>query len=100
MRKAHRPGSSVAALCGALWMLAWGPCAFALDPALEVSQYAHTSWKIRDGFTNGIILSIAQTTDGYVWLGTESGLLRFDGVRSVPFQPPSGQQPPSGRISK
>jgi len=36
------------------------PGAFALNPALDVSQYAHTSWKIRDGFTKGSITSIAQ----------------------------------------
>jgi len=60
---------------------------FALDPSLDVSQYAHTAWKIRDGFPKGIIQSIAQTPDGYLWLGTEFGLLRFDGVRSIPWQP-------------
>ena len=62
------------------------PRAFALNPALDVSQYAHTSWKTRDGFTKGAITSIAQTPDGYFWLGTEFGLLRFDGVRNIPFQ--------------
>ena len=35
--------------------LAWCPCAFALDPSLDVSQYAHTAWKIRDGFAKGEI---------------------------------------------
>jgi ligand-binding sensor domain-containing protein len=54
-----------------------------LDPALDVSQYARTSWKIREGFSKGTILAIAQTPDGYLWLGTEFGLLRFDGVRNV-----------------
>lgn len=78
--------------------LACCPRAFALDPALDVSQYAHTSWKIRDGFTRGSIISIAQTPDGYLWLGTEFGLLRFDGVRNVPWQPPPGQQLPSQYI--
>ena len=67
----------------------------ALDPSLEISQYAHTSWKVRDGFTKGIILSAAQGPDGYLWLGTEFGLLRFDGVRAIPWQPPPGQQLPS-----
>src|SRR5215469_2577525 len=61
-------------------------CALALNPSLDVSQYAHTAWKFRDGFTKGTIVSIAQTPDGYLWLGTEFGLLRFDGVRSVPWQ--------------
>lgn len=72
--------------------------AYALNPSIEVSQYSHTSWKIRDGFTKGAIISIAQTTDGYLWLGTEFGLLRYDGIRNVPWQPPSGQQLPSMTI--
>src|SRR5579871_1295958 len=55
----------------------------ALNPSLDVSQYAHTSWKYRDGFTKGIIYDVAQTPDGYLWLGTEFGLVRFDGVRTV-----------------
>ena len=82
----------------AYMLLACCPCAFALNPALDVSQYAHTSWKIRDGFTRGEILAIAQTSDGYLWLGTEFGLLRFDGVRPVPWQPPPGEHLPSDRI--
>jgi ligand-binding sensor domain-containing protein/signal transduction histidine kinase len=81
------------------WMLlAWRPCAFALDPALDVSQYAHTVWKVRDGFLKGAVRSIAQTPDGYLWLGTEYGLHRFDGVRNVLWRPPSDQQLPSSEI--
>jgi signal transduction histidine kinase/ligand-binding sensor domain-containing protein len=72
--------------------------AFALDPSLEVNQYAHTAWKIRDGFARGRISSIAQTTDGYLWLATEFGLLRFDGVRTVPW-PPAGEQFPASDIT-
>src|SRR5215471_20103546 len=82
------------------WMLlAWSPSAFALNPALDVSQYAHTSWKIRDGFPKGLIRGIAQTPDGYLWLGTEFGLYRFDGVRAVPWQPPPDQHLPSSTIT-
>jgi signal transduction histidine kinase/ligand-binding sensor domain-containing protein len=79
-------------------MLLCCPGAFALDPALDVSQYAHTAWRIRDGFTKGQVTSIAQTPDGYLWLGTELGLVRFDGVRAVPWQPPAGEQLPSNGI--
>src|SRR5262245_37370483 len=79
-------------------LLAWGPFAFALNPALDVSQYAHTSWKIRDGFPKGQVISIAQTPDGYLWLGTEFGLVRFDGVRNVPWRPPPDQHLPSTNI--
>ncbi len=81
------------------FMLTAGTCAFALNPALDVSQYAHTAWKIRDGFAKGSILSIAQTPDGYLWLGTAFGLYRFDGVRNVLWQPPPDQQLPSTTIS-
>ena len=76
------------------------PCVFALDPSLDVSQYAHTAWKVREGFAKGTVVSIAQTPDGYLWLGTEFGLLRFDGVRSVPWQPPPGQHLPSTYIRR
>ena len=79
-------------------LLASCPTAFALDPALDVSQYAHTVWKIRDGFAKGAIRSIAQTPDGYLWLGTEFGLLRFDGIRNLPWQPPGDQHLPSSYI--
>ena len=80
------------------WMLAWCSGASALNPGLDISQYAHTAWKIRDGFAKGTILSVAQTPDGYLWLGTELGMLRFDGVRPVPWQPPPGQSLPSSTI--
>src|SRR6267378_1823007 len=74
------------------------PDACALEPALDVSQYAHTAWKVRDGFSKGSIYSIAQTPDGYLWLGTEFGLLCFDGVRAGPWQPPPDQHLPSNQI--
>jgi signal transduction histidine kinase/ligand-binding sensor domain-containing protein len=93
MRRAHtRACISIAIL------LACCVCASALDPSLDVSQYAHTSWKIRDGFPKCQIASIAQTPDGYLWLGTEFGLLRFDGVHAVPWQPPGNQHLPPGTI--
>ena len=76
---------------GIFILLAFCRCAFGLNPSLDVNQYAHSAWTIRDGFFKGVIMSIAQTPDGYLWLGTEFGLLRFDGVRSIPWQPPSGE---------
>jgi ligand-binding sensor domain-containing protein len=71
------------------------PCAPALNPSLDVNQYAHTAWTVRDGSFKGTINAIAQTPEGYLWLGTEVGLVRFDGVRGVPWQPPTGQHLPS-----
>ena len=43
----------------------------------------------------GAIFAMAQTPDGYLWLGSEFGLYRFDGVHAVPWQPPAGQQLPN-----
>src|SRR5580704_12502729 len=75
------------------------PSALALDPSLDVSQYAHTVWQVREGFTQGYIRSIAQTPDGYIWLGTGFGLFRFDGVRVELWQPPlTSEQLPSNFI--
>ena len=59
---------------GALSLVLLCPSALALDPSLDVSQYAHTAWTVREGFTQGYIRSIAQTPDGYIWLGTGFGL--------------------------
>jgi signal transduction histidine kinase/ligand-binding sensor domain-containing protein len=69
-----------------------------LNPGLDLNQYAHKSWTIREGFLKGIATSIAQTPDGYLWLGTEFGLLRFDGVRPVPWSPPGPERLPSSLI--
>jgi ligand-binding sensor domain-containing protein/signal transduction histidine kinase len=87
---------ALAVLAGML--LASGSCALALNPALDVSQYGHASWKYREGFAKGEIQCIAQTSDGYLWLGTSLGLLRFDGVTTAAWEPPKDQRLPSSDI--
>ena len=72
----------------------------ALDASIDISQYAHTAWTLRDGAFRGYPKSLAQTSDGYLWLGTEFGLLRFDGVRFVSWQFPSGTRLPSDSVVK
>ena len=72
--------------------------AWAVDPDKRISQYAHASWRLQDGFFNGSPFRIAQTKDGYVWLGTSSGLLRFDGVRFVPWNSERAERLPSSQI--
>jgi ligand-binding sensor domain-containing protein/signal transduction histidine kinase len=72
--------------------------ALGLDPSLDISQYAHTAWTFRNGFLNGAVYAIAQTRDGYLWLGTQSGVVRFDGVRAAPLVLPRGQELPSTAV--
>ena len=64
----------------------------------RVSQYAHRAWLVRDGFFNGTATAIAQSTDGYIWVATASGLYRFDGVRFEPWSSPDGKKLPSNVI--
>lgn len=54
--------------------------AYALDPLRPVTQYVREKWGLRNGLPRGQISSITQTSDGFLWIGTEQGLCRFDGV--------------------
>jgi ligand-binding sensor domain-containing protein len=74
------------------------PPAFGMNPALDINRYAHKAWTVRDGFFKGSIYAIAQTPDGYLWMGTEFGVIRFDGVRSVERQAPNREHLPGGRV--
>jgi len=57
----------------------------ALDPDRAVTQYRHDSWTSREGLPQSSVESIAQTPDGYLWLGTQEGLAQFDGIRFTVF---------------
>jgi signal transduction histidine kinase/ligand-binding sensor domain-containing protein len=51
-----------------------------LDPARALSQFVREEWGIERGFVGGVVRAIAETPDGYLWLGTDQGLVRFDGA--------------------
>lgn len=67
--------------------------AFALDPRKSLTQYSHTSWTQQHGLPQDTIRAITQTTDGYLWLGTDEGLARFDGYEFVSFSKANGDLP-------
>ena len=48
-------------------------------------NYAHQAWRVQDGSLPGSPNATAQTKDGYLWVGTDRGLVRFDGLRFTPF---------------
>ena len=67
------------------------------DSTRPIHQFAHKTWTAQDGAPTEIRL-LAQTGDGYLWLGTVSGLVRFDGVRFVPFQPRTNDTIPAAGV--
>ena len=78
---------------GWLAVLLLGICApaFALDPSLQPSQYVLDNWQIPEGLPQTSVQAIARTPDGYLWVGTQEGLARFDGVRFTVFD--TGNEP-------
>jgi diguanylate cyclase (GGDEF)-like protein len=58
---------------------------FALDPDLRVTQFVQNTWRAPQSLPHDDVTSIVQARDGYLWIGTVEGLVRFDGVRSVVF---------------
>ena len=64
--------------------------AYAIDPNRAISQYVHDRWGAEQGFPQGPVYAITQTSDGYLWIGTEAGLVRFDGWNSRLIKDDSG----------
>ena len=73
-----------AGLSGARWLAAQ-PFAVALDPEKTLTQYLHDVWQYDEGLPQNTVQAILQTADGYLWLGTHEGLVRFDGVEFKVF---------------
>ena len=61
------------------------PSQASLDAAKDLSQYVLQSWSAETGLPQSSVQSIVQTADGYLWVGTEAGLVRFDGVNFTVF---------------
>lgn len=82
------PGHRAGILCIAL---AWTLCRplLALDPDRSLAQLAHSRWTLADGLP-GEVGALAQTPDGYLWIGAGQSLFRFDGVRFKPYRSADG----------
>jgi ligand-binding sensor domain-containing protein len=81
--------SLIRSFCAACWLLLAVTCE-AANPNKPVTEYTHTVWTHKDGIPSAFIHAIAQTSDGYLWLATTDGLVRFDGVRFVHWRPKTG----------
>jgi signal transduction histidine kinase/ligand-binding sensor domain-containing protein len=79
----HAFSCRVGVVCAWALLLPW---ASALDPTHDIGQSVHRIWQNQPGLRQSTINVVTQSSDGYLWLGTPSGVVRFDGARftSVP----------------
>jgi len=75
------------AAIGALLFCLLGAPAHALDPGKAFHHYVRNLWSIQHGLPQITVLAIAQDHQGYIWVGTQAGLARFDGVRFTTYVP-------------
>jgi signal transduction histidine kinase len=64
-----------------------------LDPHKALTLYSRTTWTQANGLPEETITRIAQTPDGYLWLGTHEGLVRFDGYEFITLSAENSQLP-------
>ncbi len=67
-------------------------------PRAALSDYVMTSWTMKDGLQSAVIWAIAQDREGYLWLGTNGGLVRFDGVQFVMWDRVGGTALPKAPV--
>jgi len=79
-------------------LVAVAPRAVSLDPSLQPSQYILDEWQTSAGLPENVVETIARTPDGYLWVGTQEGLARFDGVRFTVFNRSNEPAIPSNLI--
>src|SRR4051812_16283060 len=56
-------------------------------PTAADTRYLHSAWQYEEGLPQNAVQSVIQTRDGYLWVGTQRGLARFDGVHFTHFNP-------------
>src|SRR5580698_8440889 len=81
-----------------LLALACSCCATAFGSDRTIAQFAHTAWGPKDGAPSPVT-ALAQTSDGFLWLGGPDGLYRFDGVVFERYRPQSGRPLPVHTVS-
>ncbi len=68
-------------------LLAVSHCAHALDPHKGLEEYRRQSWQIDNGLPQNTVHAVLQSKDGFLWIATEGGLVRFDGFDFRVFDP-------------
>ena len=70
----------------------------ALDPSRRLTQYAHDAWTIDQGLPQGSVMALAEGAAGELWVGTQEGLVRFDGHRFESFEEIAGEPLPGPHV--
>jgi len=81
-----------------LLMVLLAPAAWGLDPNRPIGQYIHQRWGRSQAFSGGEVNAIAQTDDGYLWIGARNGLYRFDGIAFRAFDLAAAAAVPAGPV--
>jgi signal transduction histidine kinase/ligand-binding sensor domain-containing protein len=68
-----------------LLILLGAALAYGLDPGRRISQYDKRTWRVEDGLPHTYVMSVAPGLDGYLLVGTDEGLARFDGLQFSPY---------------
>jgi signal transduction histidine kinase/ligand-binding sensor domain-containing protein len=71
--------AAIRILLGAALLLNFAHSGQALEPTTPLQNYARQTWAMENGLPQNTVQALVQTQDGFVWLGTEVGLVRFDG---------------------
>ena len=79
-------------------VLCFAGSAGAMDPNRTLSQYTRDRWTVDQGFPGGTVYAIAGTPDGYLWIGAEKGLVRFDGLNFRLFNHSNSATLPAGPV--
>jgi len=94
-RKVKHSRISPAVLAALLGCIAISRSGSALSPARAISQYVHRTWGPEQGYVGGTIYAIERSSDGFLWIGTDRGLVRFDGNHFELIRQPIPNMPTS-----
>src|ERR1700730_17623436 len=87
------------AIVHALALLTIAPCGLALDPTQPAGSYIRTAFTVEDGLPSNVVNAIVQTRNGFLWIGTDAGLDRFDGRHFTPIYFCGRSSTPQGTVS-
>jgi signal transduction histidine kinase/ligand-binding sensor domain-containing protein/ActR/RegA family two-component response regulator len=94
-----RTHTIVRSLAAIVSILSVSAPAWALDPDKALTQYVYSVWQTAQGLPQNSVQTVVQTHDGFLWFGTQEGLVRFDGQRFDVFDRSNTKALPNNHVS-